>query len=113
MKEITIYYSSSFMGNIVKQEAKLLDHGRRQYAQYPAAPFVDFIPRGKRKAVRLQKSYKPYLIIIEGWNGPDPDPMCPPEGGRSKYSSFDERWKSDFNEVLKNSNVKIVADYRD
>lgn len=115
-KKVTIYTTSEFMGNVVKYEGTLVDYGVRKYAQYDAAPFVDFIPKGKRKTVRIQKSYKSYLLILLGTGYPEPQPLCPPEGGMSKYASHDEGWKRDFNTVLsKWESIKplaILADYR-
>jgi hypothetical protein len=110
--KVTVYWTSEFMGNVVKAEGTLIGYGRMKYAQYDDAPFVDFIPRGKRKAIRVLKTYKPYLLVIEGWCGPDPDPMCPPEGGMSKYSSFNPRWKSDFDREV-NERLNVVADFRE
>ena len=113
-KKVTIYTTSEFMGNVVKYEGKLVDYGTRKYAQYNTAPFVDFIPNGKRKTVRIQKTYKPYLLILSGTGYPEPEGMCPAEGGMSKYSSFDGGWKRDFNDLLEKSTkpLAILADYR-
>jgi hypothetical protein len=117
-EKVTIYTTSEFMGNVVKYEGFLVGHGRRRYAQYPDAPFVEFIPKGKRKPVRIQKAYNPYLIILAGWGGdnPEPEPMCPPEGGMSKYASFDIGWRNDFDVrlawALEHRTIAILADYR-
>lgn len=115
-KKVTIYTTSEFMGNVVKYEGKLVDYGTRKYAQYNTAPFVDFIPDGKRKTIRIQKTYKPYLLILLGSGYPEPETMCPPEGGMSKYSSHDDRWRNDFDETLSKlgsvKSLEIVADYR-
>ncbi len=120
LEEITIYSTSDFFGSVVKHQGKLLAHGLRPYAQYQAVPYVDFIPKGKRKAVRIQKSYKPYLVIVKGYNAPEPLGMYGNSTVRngvvtkeSKYSSFDDRYKTDFDKVLADSNVVIIADYRE
>lgn len=123
LKKVTIYRAGEFLGNIIKTEARLVDHGRRKYAQYNNAPFVRFIPKRKRKECGFVKGFKPYFIILEGWGHPDPDgawgeidnsgalPMQ-----QAKYSAFDEGWVRDFEqklgEYLKSDDVKVVADYR-
>lgn len=112
MSKVTIYTTSEFMGNVCKYEGTLIEHGTRKYAQYDNAPYVDFVPRGKRKPLRIQKAYKPYLLIVEGWGAPEPEPMCTPQGGMSKYSSFDDGWRRDFNALIEASGCVIIADYR-
>ncbi len=102
-KLITIYSTSEFMGNVTKTEAKLIECGIRKYAQYDKAPFVAFIPKGKRKGFQYIKGYQPYLLVIEGHNHPDPDSMFKAPivtdtvtVRESKYLSFDDRYKTDF-----------------
>ena len=120
-QRVTIYTTSGFMGNVVAIRARLVEHGRRRYAQYSAAPFVTFIPKGKRRPRTLQTGYRPYIVVVDGWNAPEPASMCGPERlsstgclvSKSRYLSHDDRWKSDFDAVLENSKVDIVADYRD
>jgi len=122
-RKVTIYSRSDFMGNIVKCEARLVEHGRRKYAQYDAAPFVKFIPKGKRKVRGILKGYNSYFVIIDGWGHPDPDSpwteldhsgVLPTQ--RSLYSSCDSRWVADFEnklgEYLTSEKVTLVADYR-
>lgn len=126
--KITIYTTSNFFGSIQKHEGTLIETGRRKYAQYDNAPFVDFIPKGKRKAVRILKSYKPYLLICAGWNCPNTQGMFGaeetkeyPEGHvkirQSRYSSFDDGYKKDFDVIIDNmitrGDIVVVADYRD
>lgn len=127
-QKVTIYTTSEFFGSIQKYEGTLIEHGRRKYAQYDDAPFVDFIPKGKRKGVRLLKAYKPYLLICLGWKCPNAQEMFGlekvseyPEGKvfirESRYQSFDSGYKKDFDLVIDNmitrGDVVILADYRD
>jgi hypothetical protein len=121
--KVTIYFPGAFLGNILKYEGKLLDYGLRPYAQYPEVPYVDFIPKGKRKQVRVTQSYDPYMVILAGFGNPDPDPMYGteeklPSGTvvrKSRYSSFDSKWREDFNELLDLFRDKIayIADFRE
>ena len=117
--KVTIYCTNEFFGNIVRYDGKLINHGVRKYAQYENAPFVEFIPKGKRKIVRIQKSYKPYLLIINGYDNQLPDSMygkSETKNGvtikKSRYQSYDNRYKTDFDKILENSNINIIADYR-
>ncbi len=117
--EVTIYTTSEFFGSVVKYQGKLISHGTRQYAQYKDAPFVEYIPKGKRNIARIQKSYKPYLLIVKGYNTPDPQGMFAEAKANngviikeSLYSSFDDRYKTDFDKILENSDIETIADYR-
>lgn len=118
--KVTIYTTSEFFGSVVKREGTLISHGRMKYAQYDNAPFVRFVPRGKRKEAGIVKGYRPYIVIVEGWEAPDPGGMFTEpvqENGftvkKSRYSAFDDAYKTDFDAVLAKSNLKIIADYRE
>ena len=118
--KVTIYTTSKFFGSVVKHKGTLISHGRAKYAQYDAAPFVRYVPMGKRKPVGFVKGYKPYLLIVEGWNAPEPGGMfAEPEHKdgvtvkQSRYACFDDQYKQDFDALIDASNVKIVADYRE
>jgi hypothetical protein len=119
--KVTIYFQSDFGLGVKAVEARLVDHGRRKYAQYPAAPYVDFVPKGKRKVRRIVQGHRPSLLIVAGWNQPKPDGIYDPatvkdEGAvlsmRGRYSACDPRWQSDFDAMIEASGVEIVADYR-
>lgn len=105
---VTIFSKSEFGMGINKYEGKLLNTGVKPYAQYNKAPFVEFIPKRKRKGVKIIKGYSPYLVVLEGKH-PDLDPENPMQiisqtedivVRQSKYSSFDSRYESDFDKVL-------------
>ena len=102
---VTVYTSSSF--GISKFEGKLVDFGTTKYAQYNAAPFIKYVPKGKRNVRGFVKTYQPYIIIIKGVNHPEPaDAFTAPKttvyemgvvtSRMSRYSSFDERYKTEF-----------------
>ena len=66
-RKVTLYFKGEFLGNIIKYEVYLIDYGTQKYAQYDSAPYVSFMkPRG-RTVLGMQQSYKPSLIILEGW----------------------------------------------
>ena len=120
-QKVTVYYTSEMFGSVVKQTGYLVDHGRMKYAQYDNAPFVTFIPAKKRTAYRIVKGYNPYIIICDGWNTPEPDGMfgdpTPTGTGmimrKSRYSCFDDGYKTDFDRRLSESGAVIIADYRE
>lgn len=120
---VTVYLKGEFMGNIQKIEGYLIDTGRMPYAQYRDAPFVDIKPRRKQKVRRYRQTFQPYMVIVEGWNAPDPDgifgaPVTETAGltvQKGRYAAFDEGWQKDFDAVLDKAiagGLKVVADYR-
>lgn len=124
-RKVTVYKKNSMFGNINKIEMRLIEFGTHKYAQYNDAPFVAGIPKRKRKAIQMTESYKPYMLIVEGWDNIEPNGMF--DGGKSttngevtcsqaKYSSFDGGYESDFDEVIdkliESGEVKVIADYR-
>ena len=124
-KKVTIYLTSSFLGNVTRTEARLYETGRRRYAQYERAPYLKFKPKGKRKFRIWHGTFQPYAVVVEGWDGPDPGngfnpsetfeygPLGKVTGASAKYSSFDPRYKSDFDAVLEASGAKIIEDFRE
>lgn len=119
-QKITVYYTGEFFGSVIKKEGYLVEYGRREYAQYKNAPYVVFIPRRKRKAIRILKGYKPYILILNGWDNPEPNGMYGTETKKdgviikkSTYTSFDDRYKSDFDRIIDKHKEKFLADYRD
>jgi len=118
-EKITVYYSTEFMGSIAKVEGYLIEHGRRKYAQYDDAPFVKFTPRKKRKPICILKGYKPYLLILKGWDNVDTQGLYSEgrtEGNvtirEGRYASFDDRFKTDFDAKINNYKHLFLADYR-
>lgn len=121
---VTIVWIGSLGMGVNVVEAELIAHGTRPYAQYPAAPFVQFIPKGKRKARELQLSYEPFLMVLEGHGlklesagdiyGPEQPGATPGVTVRhGRHSSFSPGWANDFNAVLaQRTDIKVVADYR-
>lgn len=123
VEKITIYTSGGF--GISKYEAKLIEHGHKKYAQYDAAPYVHFIEKGKRTPKGIVMGYKPFILILKGHGHPEPaDGFIEQdiEGvpgmvtKRSRYSSFDSRYQTDFNALINpyiSANPELViADYR-
>jgi hypothetical protein len=111
--KVTIYANGMFGVRAI--EAYLISHGTRKYAQYSSAPFVQFTPKGKRKAMEIQESSHCSLLIVAGWDQPSPTDWLEPtedDNKRSRYGSCDPRWQTDFNELIAKHTLDIVADYR-
>ena len=119
-EKVTVYYQSENFGGfgIRAVECFLLEHGTRKYAQYANAPYVTFIPKGKRKARQILLTYQPYLVIVEGWGHPSVELFekvsenSEVSVSKSRYSSFSPEWANDNDQLIKENNLKIVADYR-
>lgn len=101
----TVYTNGVF--GVSKQEVKLLDFGTKKYAQYNNAVFVHFIKKGKRKPEGFVKGYKPYMLILEGINHPEPADAFGPvqvkgdlETKMTRFSSFDDRYLTEFDEKI-------------
>jgi hypothetical protein len=107
-KLVTIYTKNEFFGNIVKREGRLSDMGTQKYAQYNKAPFVKYIPKGKRKLIGFVQTFNPYLIVLEGYGHPEPQSMFSESKAsqsnlivkESTYQSFDKRYSTDFDSIL-------------
>ena len=112
--KVTIYHRGMFGVRAI--EAYLHSHGRRKYAQYEAAPFCEFTPKGKRKPAVICEGYAPSLLIVDGWNQPQPaNPLQDMGDGCavSRYSACDPRYQEEFDQMIAGTNVAIVADYRE
>ena len=115
---VTIYTTNGF-GSVSKYVGTIVDFGLKQYAQYDRAPFFSYVPKGKRNATGTVKGFQPYIVILKGNGHPEPADMLdkgtPDSNGvtvsKSRYMSFDERYKTDFDAVLNdivNNNPSIV-----
>lgn len=117
---VTIYISSAF--GVSQIEASLMDFGTKPYAQYPNAPFVHFVRKGKRKPEGFVKTSEPYIVILEGHGHIKPEDAytSPVNIGsgmtstQSRYSCFDERYKTEFDPKLSEyiKDKKVLMDIR-
>lgn len=123
--KITIYSTSDFLGSVIKSEATLIETGRKDYAQYTAAPFIVYRPNRKRTNYIKRATSYPYILVIEGHGHPEPAGMFgeakTDENGttirQSLYRSFDDRYKTDFDAVINAymnaKNIVPVVDIRE
>lgn len=104
---VTIYSAGVFGVN--KSVGKVIDFGTRKCAQYSAAAFINFVPKGKRSPRAFVVGYKPYFLIIDGENHPEPDDIFGEakisEDGLlitriTKYSSYDDERLTDFDQKI-------------
>ncbi len=117
MDKVTIITRGG-LGNIVVTHAKLVAHGRKPYAQYKSAPFVQFIKKGARRVLGSVFTYDPYLVILEGWQdiksqelfGTPTIAVNGTQISSAKFSSFDKGWEREFESGVEFKNV--IADYR-
>lgn len=117
---VTIYHSGMF--GVQKIEGTLIECGTKPYAQYKSAPFVKFVPKGKRKPAGFVQGYNPYIVIVEGHGHISPDDAytSPVDTGtgltvrQSRYSCFDERYKTEFDKRLTDyiKDKKVLMDIR-
>lgn len=95
LPKVTIYFKAP-MG-IGKVEGRLTE------VNDPGG--VSYIGKGGSREKMIMTYYSPFILVVEGWNKPDPDSIWDPatrqEGGgvvtqRGRYRSTDPRWESDF-----------------
>lgn len=120
-KKCTVYYKGG-MG-IVRKVVKRVEVECGKYAQFNNALFVTYRePRQRRDRCFTQTDF-PSLLIVEGVDTPEPASMWgshSTRGGvttsRSRYSSCDPRWQSDFDGMIDAEiaagNLKVVFDGR-
>ena len=117
----TIYATGEFMGGINKIECYLLKHEHQKYAQYDKAVYIEFIPKGKRKARYFLTGHEPFYLILKGWNLPNPEDSFKIQSSsngtivkKSKYCSHDKRYRTEFNALINPllKDFEIIHDYR-
>jgi hypothetical protein len=121
--KFTMYFNSGLGMGIVKIEATRCEVEVRPYAQYAAGIYVEFVPKGKRKAREFVQAYSPSLVVLDGWGHLDPASPWEPAEERDgvtvqhgRYSACDPRWQGDFNEklgaYLEATGATVLHDFR-
>lgn len=106
------------LGNIVVTHAKLVEHGRKPYAQYKSAPFVKYVKKGCSKPSGAVFAYDPYLVILAGWQDIQSQEIFGAAKlsstgamvSKGKFASCDEGWQKEFE--TENEFRDVIADYR-
>jgi hypothetical protein len=116
-RRVTVY----FLGGLgyVKKEASAFGHQVSEYAQYEAAVRFAMVEKGHRKPVGVVQTYKPSLVVLDGWGHPDPDGAWTDSAHGeqvSRHVGFDDAWSAEFDAKLDayiaSGRGKVVCDYR-
>lgn len=85
-----------------------------KYAQYEDAIRVVYLEKGKRKPVAFILLYAPWLRVLAMDKAVDPPDLFIREGDVqiTKYSSFDPRWETDF-EDANQDDIKPLVKFTD
>jgi hypothetical protein len=114
--DCALYITSSIIGNVIRFDVRLakITTGQ-QYAQYNNAIKVEYLEKRARKSRGLYLTYKPFLVVLSAKDAIVPNSMMDPDTSseqngvtllKSRYSSFDSRWKSDFTATLAAQNIQ-------
>jgi len=105
IKKATLFLSGGF--GMSKIECKISDYGLRKSTNGQDIAYVRYTPKRKRKEQTYANSSSPYVVILEGWNHSLKDePFIIEKSGsgmitkKSKYSCFDSRYCTDFDDKL-------------
>ena len=108
----TIYTQGDLGGAYRKTEVRDLTIEVVKYAQYDGALRVTFTPKGARRARQLTLTYKPALLVLDGWNGPDMDDgyekvdeIC----SRARHLSCSDSWDDEARQALTGSEIVFDA----
>lgn len=120
----TVYFKTEFLGDVQKVEVREVAAVRKPWAQYDGAVEVTFKKPRQRKARQLLGSYRPFIVVLDGWGHPNPtdsyDWSKSSTGctvGTSRYSSFSDGYLTDFDDLLaeyfaNHPEVVVLGDYR-
>lgn len=121
-EKVTVYTTGEFMGNVHRRDMNTLTIRVGKYAQYHDAINLIYKQKGKQKMASQWISYDPFVVVVPTAKAINPDDMMgASEPGstpgvsisRSRYSSFDDRWRSDFMAKLKAAHVPILWSHED
>lgn len=77
-----------------------------KYAQYDNATRIEYVEKGKRLGRRLILDYKPWLLVVDQKNAINPHDG---DGSKvSRYTSFDPRYQTDFEDGLAAKGTPIL-----
>jgi hypothetical protein len=120
-EKVTLYRTSSLMGNVVRIEAVGLELSREPWAQYADAFALKWrLPRA-RSWLGTHFDADRNLLILRGWGHLEPDGFLVENGPGSRisrYASFDPRWSRDWSAKVDAYLAQVgagvvVGDWRD
>jgi hypothetical protein len=114
--DCALYMASDMMGNVIRRDVRSVTITTGQhYAQYDNAIKVEYVEKRARKSRGFYLTYKPFLVLLSARDAIDPDFMVELDThserngvtlSKSRYSSFDSRWESDFTATLAAKNIR-------
>jgi hypothetical protein len=120
-KNVVVYLTGG-MGNIVRVDCRELVIQVGKYAQYDRAISVKYLHKGKQKWAGVWATYDPFVVVVPMDKAIDPDSLFGDDElsstpgvtvRKSRYSSFDPRWKTDFVSKLKANHVPVLWSHLD
>jgi len=133
---VTAFCISAYGIGLGRCNGRFVKTGSDQGPNFESGPYVDFVPKGCRKARRLRCTLStPYLVVFEGLGIPFPPPpfksipgseqvsMFSPPGddaifdavhfvGNKELRSFDPSLLAAFDAFLATIKARIIADFR-
>jgi hypothetical protein len=116
-RRVTVY----FLGGLgyVKKEASAFGHQVSEYAQYKNAVRFAMVEKGCRRASGVVQTYKPSLVVLDGWGHPDPDGAWSDVGATEsvgRHAGFATEWETEFgtkiDAYIAAGKGRVVCDYR-
>ena len=114
--------SQGWAGNAQRIEVKAFRAGRVSSSRDKSARvYVEFVPRGARKRRAEVQRSKPSLVILEGWQHPDPPCGWVSDGkgtSTTKWHVFAPEWRAEMDAFLssylhEHPTIRVLADFRD
>lgn len=121
----TFYASGEMMGNYHRVECRSITITREPFAQYREALKLVCLPKGKRKPRGRWFTYKPRLVVLEGFGHFEPAPLfgAPERTGTGllaqtgRHAGFSSAWDSEFDEMLskylEQTGARVLFDVRE
>lgn len=102
-----------------KIEANAFGHCTRPYAQYRSAVSIAFVRKGERRVRRTVHTYEPTIVVLDGWDHPDPDGAWTDVSETEsvgRHTGFAPEWSAEFSvkidTYIASGHGKVVCDYR-
>jgi len=125
-QKATFYYMPSqlaqgWAGNAERVEVKSFRAGRvSSNRDKNAKVYVEFVPRNARKSRAAVQRSTPSLVILEGWQLPDPPQGWISAGtgvNKAKWPVFSREWREEMDAFLsgylnEHPNIRVLADFR-
>ena len=121
LAKATILFKASMGHGYTTIQARDVSVHVESYAQYDAAVYCVFTPKGKRSPRAIVGTFMPTLIILDGWVDPQaPGEYHAPQDGaapgvttqKGRHLSCSPAWTAEAVAAAK-ATGKIVADYHD